>query len=105
MFLKIAFWRAPGSILEAPGLDFGGSRIDFFKIFACFWPFGPRTCQELVESHDACLERCSSEAVRSVEGRDLTKWVGGGVPPGGSSIRRPPQVVLGVLDIRQIVLS
>ena len=32
MFLKIASWRAPGSILEAPGLDFRGSEVDFFEI-------------------------------------------------------------------------
>ena len=34
--LKIASWRAPGSILEAPGLDFGGSGDDFCEIFARF---------------------------------------------------------------------
>ena len=26
-------WRPPGSILEAPGLDFGGSWVDFSEIF------------------------------------------------------------------------
>ena len=45
----MASWRAPGSILEAPGLDFGGSGLNFFKIFACFWPSVPRTCRELAE--------------------------------------------------------
>ena len=29
----MASWRAPGSILEAPGLDFGGSWVDFSEIF------------------------------------------------------------------------
>ena len=29
----MASWRAPGSILEALGLDFGGSWVDFSKIF------------------------------------------------------------------------
>ena len=28
--------RAPGSILEAPGLDFGGSGSDLFEIFVRF---------------------------------------------------------------------
>ena len=31
----MASWRAPGSLLEAPGLDFPGSGADFFEIFAC----------------------------------------------------------------------
>ena len=30
----MASWMAPGSILEAPGLDLGGSGDDFFEIFA-----------------------------------------------------------------------
>ena len=30
----MASWRAPGSILEAPGLDFGGSWVDFSEIFS-----------------------------------------------------------------------
>ena len=30
----MASWRAPGSISEAPGLDFGGSGLDFPR----FWP-------------------------------------------------------------------
>ena len=40
-------------------------------------------------------------------GEVLTEWVAGGVPPPGAfnSIRRPPKVVLGVLDIKPIVLS
>ena len=29
-------WRAPGSILEAPGLDFGGSGNDFSKFSTIF---------------------------------------------------------------------
>ena len=35
----MASWRAPGSILEAPGLDFGGSGDDFGEIFARFGGF------------------------------------------------------------------
>ena len=33
MSLKIASWRALGSILEAPGLDFGGFWEHFFEIW------------------------------------------------------------------------
>ena len=32
----MASWRAPGSLLKAPGLDFPGSGGHFFEIFACF---------------------------------------------------------------------
>ena len=32
----MASWRAPGSLLEAPGLDFPGAGGHFFEIFACF---------------------------------------------------------------------
>ena len=35
----MASWRPPGSILEAPGLDFGGSGDDFCEIFARFGGF------------------------------------------------------------------
>ena len=39
-------WRAPGSILEAPGLDFGGSGLNFFKIFDVVG----HVCRELAEN-------------------------------------------------------
>ena len=32
VFKKLASWTPPGSISEAPGLDFGGSGDDFFEI-------------------------------------------------------------------------
>ena len=32
----MASWRAPGSILEAPGLDFRGVGDNFYEIFASF---------------------------------------------------------------------
>ena len=32
----MASWRAPDSILEAPGLDFGGSGNDFSKFSTIF---------------------------------------------------------------------
>ena len=58
--LKIASWSFPDSILEAPGLDFRGSGINFYEIFSCFWPCMPRTCRVLVENLmrfcDVCLD-------------------------------------------------
>ena len=53
---NIAPWRAPASILEAPGLDLGGRRLNFFKIFACFWPCVPRTCRDLAQLVDRNLD-------------------------------------------------
>ena len=53
---NIAPWRAPASILEAPGLDLGGLRLYFFKIFACFWPCVPRTCRDLAQLVDRNLD-------------------------------------------------
>ena len=47
---KMASWSAPGSILKAPGLDFEGSGVNFFEIFACFWACVPITCRELGEN-------------------------------------------------------
>ena len=41
--LKIASWRAPGSILEAPGLDFGGSGNDLFRFLLVFWHVASKT--------------------------------------------------------------
>ena len=31
-------WTAPGSILEALGVDLGGFGDDFFEIYGRFWP-------------------------------------------------------------------
>ena len=53
---SIVPWRAPASILEAPGLDLGGLRLNFFKIFACFWPCVPRTCRDLAQLVDRNLD-------------------------------------------------
>ena len=41
--LKIASWRAPGSMLEAPGLDFGGSGNDFLRFLQVFWHVASKT--------------------------------------------------------------
>ena len=53
---NIAPWRAPASILEAPGLDLGGLRLNFCKIFTCFWPCVPRTCRDLAQLVDRNLD-------------------------------------------------
>ena len=34
--LKMASWRAPGSILEAPGVDFGAFRFRFWRVWTSF---------------------------------------------------------------------
>ena len=41
--LKIVSWTAPGSILDAPGLDFGGSGDDFSKLSQVFWHVASET--------------------------------------------------------------
>ena len=41
--LKIVSWTAPDSILEAPGLDFGGSGDDFSKLSLFFWHVASET--------------------------------------------------------------
>ena len=41
--LKIVSWTAPSSILEAPGLDFGGSGDDFSKLSQFFWHVASET--------------------------------------------------------------
>ena len=104
----MASWRALGSILEAPGLDFGGSGLDFPR----FWtsetmPEGfslvantlPPTCpaslghsraksgRDLAEPQDVCLE-CLCFLVLAAMGEVLTEWVAGGVPPQG--VFNPP---------------
>ena len=34
---RASILEAPGLILKPPGLDFGGSGVDFVEVFACFW--------------------------------------------------------------------
>ena len=82
-------------ILEAPGLDFGGSDLSFFKIFVVFG----RVCRELAENLPrscAACGRLSSIATllwpRTVGPRSSEGGWGGGGPPQGVSIRRPPKV-------------
>ena len=88
----MASWRPPGSILEAPGLDFGGFWKRFFEIFDRFWVrffevVALQTkCQECQESQ----ERRERPDCKILPLNALSQvWVGGGVPPRGSSIRRP----------------
>ena len=50
-----------------------------------------RSGRDLAEPQDICLE-CLCFRVLAAMGEVLTEWVAGGVPPRGSSIRRPPQV-------------
>ena len=79
----MASWRAVWSILEGPGVDFGGSGLNFFKIFACFWPNLPRTCRGLAQLVDAYLRSLRFCGLAPL-GRDLLR--GGGaavVPPRG----------------------
>ena len=50
-------WRAPGSILEAPGLDFGGFWDPFFEI----WGLLARKMQELIWNQNSLqniLQNC-----------------------------------------------
>ena len=100
----MASWRAPGSILEAPGLDFGASGLDFPR----FWTSktmpegfpGWRTlCHQLVLHHWAVRGRkvaeilpshgtSASNACASVSWRRWARCsrsgVAGGVPPLGA---------------------
>ena len=99
-------------ILEAPGLDFGGSGLDFSR----FWtsqtmPGGlsgwQTLCHRLVPRHWAIRRRKMAEilpshrtsASNACAPMSWLRWarcsrsgVAGGVPPRGSSIRRPPKV-------------
>ena len=96
----MASWRPPGSILEAPGLDFGGFGDDFFEILGLL----AGEVQELISNSKLKLCNCSLElklpvlpshfhvevrprSSTSKSGRDLPQeWVGGGVPPRGVSM-------------------
>ena len=89
----MASWRAPGSISEAPGLDFGGSWDEFFEILG----FLAKKMRELISNLPLKLRGSSLRLQLPVHltptsnfGHDFPEGrVGGGVPPRGSSIRRP----------------
>ena len=51
MSLKVASWRAPGSILEGSGLDFGG----FWDVqVAPGWPQGFQIPRKIVSNTGVC---------------------------------------------------
>ena len=94
-------WRAPGSILEGPGLDFGGSGLEFHRFGTSqtmpeglFWVANtspltrpaslgrsqPKSGRDLAEPQDVCLE-CLCFRVLAAMGENPTEWAAGGVPP------------------------
>ena len=80
MSLKIASWRAPGSILEAPGLDFGASGSRFGLILESSGiDFSVEGWQENVSypPWGDTLKAWQSPHVLA------HKWGGGGGPPWG----------------------
>ena len=89
--LKMASWRPPGLILEAPGFDFGGPEARFGTVPERFFrDFGPE-CQESQERQERLPKqdldhKCAKSGWAAV------------LPPRGVSIRRPPKVVRSVLD-------
>ena len=70
-------WRPPGSILEAPGLDFGGSWVDFSEIFG----------KKNHKRQKPAKKGHRSQICQTAKGG----WAAV-VPPRGVSIRRPPKV-------------
>ena len=111
--------RAPGSILEPPGLDLGGSGLDFRR----FWtsqtmPEGfswvanalPPTCpatlgrsraksdRDVAKSQDVCLE-CLCFRVLAAMGEVLKEWVAGAPPRGGFKLRMLPSVMIFIAAI------
>ena len=97
----MASWRAPGSILRAPGLDFGGSWDEFFEILG-FWT---GKLQELISNLPLKLRGSSLEArvARSSYSNPefqprFPKRVGGGDPPPGVFNPLPTEGVPSVRD-------
>ena len=98
----MASWRAPGSILEAPGsifeaprLHMGGFWNDFFERLDLggFWnDFFEMFGQNAKKAKNA--KKCKKPAKQELNHKwpDCQGWVGGGAPPRGVSIRRPPKV-------------
>ena len=82
----MASWRAPGSILEAPGLDFGESGDDFSKFSTVFgfvsskWSLHRQNAKNAKKAKNAK----NAQSVKILPLNALSQvWVGGGVPPGG----------------------
>ena len=97
----MASWRAPGSILEAPELDFRAFWERFFEIFDRFWVrffemiASQTKCRECQESQ----ERQERPARRNPSLERLVPNVGGRrCPPQGVFNPPPTEGAQGVLD-------
>ena len=81
--------------MEASGLDFGSSGVNFFEIFAYFWPCVPRTCQALAENLPKHTMPASIDLLLRPADVGLELPRGGGaavVPPGGFAIKSAASV-------------
>ena len=68
----MASWRAPGSILEGPGLDFGGSGAHFLRFWASeMEPRTPRIAENLPNKNSITNGRIAKGRWAAV------------IPPGG----------------------
>ena len=121
----MASWKVPGSILETPGVDFGGSGDDFFEIFNSFFDAFSKYCLQgslqhalhetleslshlLFEEAENLLRTCRvaghlpanfQPAYPHYVGPRSAKWVGGGgSPPGGLQSAAHRRCGNGVLD-------
>ena len=100
----MASYRLPDSILEAPELDFGGSWVDFFRILCIVFQESPPRIPPAIDTANNAkmlkglrrLTICRVQTPRVRPRRSvLSQWprpkrVGGGGPPRGVTIRRPP---------------
>ena len=89
----MASWKAPGSILEAPGLDFGGSGDDFVEIFNSFYDAFSKYCLQgsLQHALHETLESLSHLLFEEAENLPRTCRVAGHLPANfqpASSLRR-----------------
>ena len=87
----MASWRVPGSILEAPGLDFGRFWGRFFEIFDRFWL---RVFEMVVHRRNAKNAKKAKNAENAGTAKNLPKqeldhrraksgWAAVLPPPGG----------------------
>ena len=108
----MASWRAPGSILEAPRLNFGGSGPDFPRFWTSqtmskglskwqtlchrlvlhHWAVRVRKVVEILPSHrTSASNACASVSWQRWARCSRSGWPAVS-PPGGLSIRLPPKV-------------
>ena len=104
---SIKFWRAPGSIFEAPGLDFGGSGDEFFEIL----DFLAEKMQELISNLPLKLRGSSWKLELPIHltptsnfNHDFRGRVAGGDPPPGVFNPLPTEGVRSVSDPKSICL-